>query len=139
MAELTPERLREAYAAFNESGPDAVIGFFGPDFVVHDREAIPDPRTHHGVEGFQALFDENSQVYEEFSFEPREFVPIGDQMVVVITIRVRGRGSGVALEQTIVHRWRIEGDLAQEMWVHSTKEEALDAAGSTSGSRPGRS
>jgi ketosteroid isomerase-like protein len=58
-----------------------------------------------------------------------EFVDLGDQLVVVVAMSGRGRGSGAAVEMTFTQLWTVREGKAASLHDYATKAEALEAAG----------
>ena len=99
------ERLRGAYQAFNEKGVDAILERLGSGFEVRDRQTSPDRQTRIGKEGIKELFDSYMEAFDALRLDPEEFIPAGDQIVVSLHQRIRGKGSGAEFEGRIVHVW----------------------------------
>ncbi len=121
------ERLRGVYQAFNEGGVEAVLGRLAPEFQVRDRESSPDRETHYGKEGIKQLFDSYMEAFDALRLEPEEFIDAGDQVVVSLHQRVRGKGSGVEVVGRIAHVWTMRGEAALRLRIFSDKERALEA------------
>jgi len=121
------ERLRGAYRAFNEGGVEAVLERLAPEFQVRDRESSPDRETHYGKEGIKQLFDSYMEAFDALRLEPEEFIDAGDQIVVSVHQRVRGKGSGAEVVGRIAHVWTMRGGAALRLRIFSDKERALEA------------
>jgi ketosteroid isomerase-like protein len=122
------ERLRKGYADFNSGDFAAVFELLDNEFVVRDRDEVPDPQVYQGIEGARRVFAVVGDGFEEYSIEPVEFAD-GDGWVVVAAVQ-RGRGelSGAVVEGNIFHLWRLREGLATELRAFSTKKDALAAA-----------
>lgn len=128
MAAADVERLRAGYAAFNAGDISAFVERIHPDFVVSDRDELPDPRSYRGFEGAEAAAAGAGEGFEDYRIEPEEFIEVGsDAVVVVATQSGRGASSGARVEGTIVHLWRMRDGKATSMKAYSSKEEALAA------------
>jgi hypothetical protein len=121
------ERLRAAYQAFNERGVEAVLERLGPGFQVRDRESSPDRETRHGKEGIRQLFDSYMEAFDALRLEPEEFIDAGDQIVVSLRQRVRGKGSGAEVVGRIAHVWTMRKGAALRLRIFGDKERALEA------------
>lgn len=128
MAQDDVDRLREGYAAFNRGDFDAVLATVAPDFVVQDRDDVPDPQTYSGTDGALRAFAATSGDFDEYSIEPVEMIDGEEWIVVVARQRGRGKLSGAMVEGQIVHLWRLRDGLATGLNAFSTREEALAAA-----------
>ena len=122
------ERLRTAYEEFNRGGGvEAILERLAPEFHVRDRESSPDRQTRYGKEGIKQLFDSYMEAFDALQLEPEEFIEAGDQIIVSLNQRIRGKGSGAEVEGRIVHVWTmLEGEVAR-LRIFGDKESALEA------------
>lgn len=120
------ERLRGAYEAFNERGIEAIVERLAPEFQVRDRESSPDRQTGHGKEGIKRLFDSYMEAFDALWLEPEEFIDAGDQIVVSLHQRIRGKGSGAEVMGRIAHVWTMSGGAALRLRIFRDKERALE-------------
>jgi ketosteroid isomerase-like protein len=121
------ERLRGAYEAFNEGGVEAILERLAPEFQVRDRESSPDRETRHGKEGIKQLFDSYMEAFDALRLDPEEFIDAGDQIVVSLHQRIRGKGSGAEVVGRIAHVWTMSGGAALRLRIFADKESALEA------------
>jgi ketosteroid isomerase-like protein len=121
------ERLRGAYQAFNEGGVEALLERLAPEVQVRDRESSPDRETRYGKEGIKQLFDSYMEAFDALRLEPEEFIDAGDQIVVCLRQRVRGKGSGAEVVGRIAHAWTIRGGKVVRLRIFGDKERALEA------------
>jgi ketosteroid isomerase-like protein len=132
-------RLRGAYEAFNAGGGvEAILDRLGTEFQVRDRESSPDRETRFGREGIKQLFDSYMEAFDALRLEPEEFIDAGDQIVVVLHQRIRGKGSGAEVEGRIAHVWAFhEGEVLGLRIFGDTKSalEALREEGALPGER----
>jgi uncharacterized protein len=120
------ERLRAIYEAFNEGGVDAILARLAPEFQVRDRESSPDRETRHGKEGVKQLFDSYMEAFDALRLDPEEFIAAGDQVVVSLRQRARGKGSGAEVAGRIVHVWCIREGAPLELRIFGDKQQALE-------------
>jgi ketosteroid isomerase-like protein len=71
-----------------------------PEVEIHGTVGgLEEGRVWHGVGGLVHQFEaEDAEAWEERRLDPQEFLPSGDQVVVLIHEHRRGRGSGVEVE-----------------------------------------
>jgi ketosteroid isomerase-like protein len=128
MASEHVERLRRGYEAYDEGGPEAIYELLVPDIVVSDRASSPDRAVYQGLEGLRQLFEQTMEAFAEMELEPEEYIEEGNKVAVVLRQRVKGRGSGMVLEDHIAHVWEFNSDgRAIGMQVYASREKALAA------------
>jgi len=122
------ESLRDAYQAFNERGVEAILERLAPEFQVRDRESSPDrDTTRYGKEGIKQLFDSYMEAFDALRLEPQEFIDAGDQIVVCLHQRVRGKGSGAEVVGHIAHVWKMREGAPFRLTIFRDKDSALEA------------
>ena len=130
MSEERAEVARRAYVAFNSGGVEAILEFLDPDIEWRMWERFSrEPRVfngHDGVREVLALFQEN---YDDFSAEPREFIPAEGAVIVPVSLRGRAKGTGEEASFDLVHVWSGPTPRPVRLDVYSSVEEALMAAG----------
>jgi hypothetical protein len=119
------EAIRRAYDSVRQGNIDSVLDLVDPDVVVRDRPESPDPRTYRGYEGMQQALASSDESFEGFEMEPEEFIGEGDYVVVVLTMRGTGRGSGVTVEERIAHQWKVRDGKAVALQVYSDPDDAV--------------
>jgi ketosteroid isomerase-like protein len=121
------ERLRVAYQAFNEGGVEAFLERLAPQVQVRDRESSPDrAATVYGKEGIKQLFDSYMEAFDALSLEPQEFIDCGDQILVSLHQKVRGKGSGAEVVGNIAHVWTVRGEAPFRLRIFGDKESAIN-------------
>jgi ketosteroid isomerase-like protein len=122
------ETLQGAYQAFNEGGVEAFLERLAPEFQLRDRDSSPDrAQTRYGKEGIKELFASYMEAFDALRLEPQEFIDAGDQIVVSLRQRVRGKGSGAEVVGNIAHCWTMRGDAPFSLRIFGDKESALRA------------
>ena len=121
------EQLRRAYEAFNDGGVEAFLERLAPEFQLRDRDSSPDrAETVYGREGIRDLFASYMEAFDALSLEPQEFIDCGEQIVVALRQRVRGKGSGAEVVGNIAHVWTMRGEAPFRLRIFGDKESALD-------------
>lgn len=122
------EILRDAYRAFNEGGVEAFLERLAPEVQLRDRQSSPDrAETRYGKQGIKELFDSYMEAFDALRLEPQEFIDAGDQIVVSLHQRVRGKGSGAIVVGNIAHVWTMRGEAPFRLRIFGDKESALRA------------
>jgi ketosteroid isomerase-like protein len=124
------ELLRSALAAYNEEGPEAIYPLIDPAFTAVIPSSLSvEPDTYHGVDGMRRYFELWSEVMDKVRFFPKEFIDVGDRIVVPFRVVVRSRETGLELDQHAVQVWTIRHGRALSVEAYATKAEALSAVG----------
>ena len=83
-----------------------------------------------GVDGLAVFVEALEQDFSEFHYEAEEFLPAGDDKVVVVgTISCVGRASKIPLSQEFGHVWTLDDGKAARVEAHMDRGDALRAAG----------
>ena len=67
--------------------------------------------------------------WEDWRFEPEQFLDAGERVVVSGHIRAEGGSSGVPIELETSHVWTVRSGRATSMRVFRDRTEAVEAAG----------
>ena len=135
MSQEKIDRLRAGYEAFGKTGETAA-DFFAPDFELRqDTSSIIDSAGHfRGRDAVQNVMQELEESFEELAMEPEDLIEGPDgEVVVLVHVRGRGRGSRVEIDNHIAHVWTFREDKAIRMVVYEEPAEALEAVGLPAG------
>ena len=128
MSQENVERLRAGYEAFNSGDLEGALRYVDEDIEFRRVETAMDAVVVlRGVDAIREYLVPDA--FAEQTFEPEEFIDRGDLVLVRGTGRVRGRGSGIGLQQTAFHIWEIRDGKAVRLEVHLDRDGALEAAG----------
>jgi ketosteroid isomerase-like protein len=119
---------REAYEAFNRLDLGAVLERLDPaiEWRMHEQFTRA-PRVYTGHDGVRQVFDAFHENFDDFRTEPREFIEVGERLVIPVRMRGRQKGSGTPVEIDLVQVWTTRNGRATALDVYSTKEEALSS------------
>jgi ketosteroid isomerase-like protein len=127
MSQQNVERLRAGYEAFNSGDLDTALRELHPDIELYVPETAMDaPRPVRGVDAVRRYLAPDA--FAEQRFEPEEFIDHGNVVLVRGRAWVRGRGSGIGLEQTVFHVWEVREGKAGRLEVHLDRAQAEEAA-----------
>ena len=130
MAQTDVERIRQAYEAYNRDGLEGMLPYLDPEVEWHNPPNSPDRGVWHGHEGVRSWFRELSEPeFESVRFRPDEIVDLAGGALVLCTVTVRGRGTGIELEVPFAHLITIRDDLVTELRMFTDHAEARKAAG----------
>jgi ketosteroid isomerase-like protein len=131
MSQENVEIMRRRYAAFNRGDIDDVVADVAPDFeYVPPAGVIPGVMSvYRGPEGFKQWTGAFWSEFDDAHLEIHEFVDAGDQVLVALTARGRGKQSGAESSWTLWELWTVrDGKLVHGRAITS-RDEALQAAG----------
>jgi ketosteroid isomerase-like protein len=135
MTQSNVELVRQGFEAMREGGVEGLLPFIHPEFeVTTPANLAAEPDTYRGPEGIRRYFDSFYEAMDRVTFEAEDFIAVGDRVVVPITLRTRGRTTGIETDQRVVQIWDLKGEQAIRVEVYATLDEALDAA--RSGTEP---
>jgi ketosteroid isomerase-like protein len=88
------ERFRQLIEAANSQDLEGALSLIAPDVEwIAARSAVQG--AYHGHSGIRAFFADNQESFERFEPVIEETRDLGDIVLVIGSIHVRGRGSGV--------------------------------------------
>src|SRR5271167_2364124 len=87
------------------------------------------PDVYCGQAGLRRLLQEIRAVWDQFRVTPVRFVDAGDRVVVIETIRGRGRASGVEVEHRSASIWTVRVSKIIQMKARYDPQDALKAVG----------
>jgi len=134
MGESNADLVRRGFEAMREGDVDALLPFIHPDFEATTPPGLAaEPDTYRGADGIRRYFDSFYEAMDRLNFEPHDFIPVGERVVVPLTLRARGRTTGIETAQDIVLIWDVKDGKAIRIEVYATLEEAMAPARSTTG------
>ena len=129
MNETHADLVRERFAPMREGDVEALLTLIHPDFEVTTPPGLAaEPDTYRGPEGIRRYFDSFYEIMDRVSFEPHDFIGVGERVVVPVTLRARGRTTGIETTQKLVQVWELRDEKAYRIEVYATLEEAMKAA-----------
>jgi ketosteroid isomerase-like protein len=122
------ERIRAAYASFNETGKiDG--GLFADDVVWHNAPEFPGASVHHGIEAVSRDISRQQEAWGEARYDPTEVIPAGDdRYVVLLDVRVRGKASGATAQLEGGHLLTLRDGKVVQVEAFISQKQALAAA-----------
>ena len=133
MSEENVETIGAMFAIVNERGVGAAIEAFGdllaPDFALEEAADLPDPEAYTGREAFIENMAKLEESFDVLRMEPLEILDLGEQVIVVVAMSGRGRGSSAPVEMTFAQLWSLRDGKAVSLRDYATRAEALEAVG----------
>jgi ketosteroid isomerase-like protein len=123
------ELLRQGYEALHGGDLDAMLDLMDSQVEIRDRPESPDAAVYRGHEGVLAALGVSVETFDELKLLAEEFVGRGDHVAVAIRLVGRGRGSGIPVEDRVVHLWKMRDGKAVALQVYTDMADALEAVG----------
>jgi ketosteroid isomerase-like protein len=118
--------VEELIGAWNRRDLRAALERLHPECELHPVESI---QTVHGHEEFAAGFEQWFEAFESFSTDPEDFIAQGDQVLVPVIQRARGKGSGVEVEQRFFQVFTLRDGLVVRFDEYADEAAAREAFG----------
>jgi ketosteroid isomerase-like protein len=115
------ELIREGYDAFNRGDFDAAASLLHPEIVWH--RAVDIEHYIEGADAAKELMEPSS--FSEQHNDVHSIEQHGEFVIVDVTFRAVGAGSGIELDQRTFHVWRVEEGAAVEFWAVRSRPEAV--------------
>ena len=111
MAESSVDLVRRLLELFNSGDREAMLEYISEDFVaVVPPSLSAEPDTYEGHAGVLRYLDAFEGMLEDVRFEPLEFHPQGDVVIVDMLLKGRGVTSGIDVAQrTAAVHWTADG------------------------------
>jgi len=120
---------RAGIANFQRGDIDAVMAELDPEIEVYSTSELANPGTYHGPEGWLKWVGDWLEAWDDFKLTLERIEAVGDRHVVTLVRQTgKGRGSGVPVEMQAAYMWDIRDQKLVRFQLHSTWEQAVDAA-----------
>ena len=129
MPEAKIDLARKGYETFARGDLDAALDLMHPDIEAHDPPEMPDAAIHRGREAVRRDWAGTAELFDDFSIEVEEFFDAGEELVVFVQYRGRGRESGADVEAQMAHVWTFREGSAIRLRQYLDRSQALEAAG----------
>jgi ketosteroid isomerase-like protein len=116
--------MREVFAAFAGGDQDALLSRLADDFVIHDAMVVEDSTELRGPDALRRNLARIAEAFERVSYEPAEFVDLGDRVLVRVRVAARGAASELDLETEVAQLWTMRGMEAVRLDVYESWERA---------------
>jgi ketosteroid isomerase-like protein len=129
------EFVRRMLTAYVSGDEETMRASIAPDGEIYGAPGLINAGTYHGYEGFRQWIAQWEEAWGEVDYDLREPVDFGET-IVVIPVRITGRGAGSGLEVDSQFGWlyEIKDDQMVRFHVYPAVDEALEAAERLSGS-----
>jgi ketosteroid isomerase-like protein len=129
MSQENVEIVRGIYDAFARRDRLTPFEFYAAD-IEWDLTAIHlEAVVNHGHDGVRSSFREVLAEFREFEFQPLEFTPIANHVLVTVQEHGVGRESGVVVDRREYAVWTLRDGMVIRMRAYLDRSEALEAVG----------
>jgi Xaa-Pro dipeptidase len=130
------EVVRAIYSALAAADRATLLSHLDLSIRVYDRPVHPEVSLYEGHEGFVRFAETDWDSFDEVIYEPQEFVEREPYVIVPIRQRGTGKGSSLAVEESIVNVWKLLAGKCVELRNYSTIDEALAAVAASASTIP---
>jgi ketosteroid isomerase-like protein len=123
----TVEVVREILDALNRGDVEGMLARMDPDFEWRPLEDSPVSRDVRGHEQVRRYVEDWLGTFDDLRLEIAGLSAVGDQVIVEVHGRGRGRASGVALHNRFCQVWTLRGGKAVRMDEYGTRDQGLAA------------
>ena len=128
----TAELVGAAYVALAKRDLDALAELAVPDFELDVTDRVFNPATYRGADGLRQFLAEVDELWESMDMEVERLVERGDEVLALLLVNIKGRGSGLQLQDRIAQHWTAREGKLVRMRVRTDQDAALaefEAAG----------
>jgi ketosteroid isomerase-like protein len=130
MSHENVELVRRAYEAFNRGDLDGMFAHAAPTFEYRATGVIPGAAgVYRGPEEYRRFLERWWGEFEEPEVDVHEFIDAGDQVLVSLTFRGRGKQSGVETHWSLWQLWTARAGKVVRGQGFTNREAALEAVG----------
>jgi ketosteroid isomerase-like protein len=129
MSQENLEIARRAYESMTVGNLSWLAEFVAPEIEVDLTRNVFNPQVIRGYEGIQQFWTTQNEVWEDFRFEVEELIDAGDEVVAVVKLVGKGRGSGVPVDQREIQVVKVRDGRAVHIAAYRDRAEALEAVG----------
>jgi ketosteroid isomerase-like protein len=120
--------VTRAYDALNRGDVAGALAPLSENAEWHESAALPESDVYRGRETIREFLEGFLESWDEFVQEVEDVVRTGDKLVVLLSMRGRGRESGVDVDASYAHVWTLRDGRAIRVDAFYDRERALEAA-----------
>jgi hypothetical protein len=91
----------------------------------HGAIGLPEGRRYVGLDAYLKLWRQWLAAFDEYELEHDDYEQVGDNVLVRVVHRGRGRGSGLAFELQQFQRWVLRDGRVVEIHIYDRREQAV--------------
>jgi uncharacterized protein len=121
------ETLRGAYGALNEGDIERALAVLDEDAEWCEHSDLPEAGLYQGKDAIRDFLHDFLESWQEFQQETEELIQGDGRVLIMLRSKVRGKGSGVAVEGEYAHLWTMENGRGVRVDAYFDRKEALRA------------
>ena len=129
MSQENVEIVRRGVDAFSRAAWEESVELMAPEVEWHDAPDLPGARLYQGREGVLARWRDMAEALDDFTVEIEQLFDGGDQVVVFLTSRGRGRISGIEVSRKLAQVCTVRDGQVIKLVGYDNRAQALEAAG----------
>ncbi|MGH7588364.1 MAG: nuclear transport factor 2 family protein [Gemmatimonadota bacterium] len=130
MSQENVEVARRAYEAYNRGDLEGMVVDFAPTFAYETTGAVPGTRAvYNGPNGWSEFAGWIREEFYDARIEIHDLIEAGDQVLAEVTLKGRGKQSGVETSWDLWHLWTVQEGKVVHGHGFTRRDEALEAAG----------
>ena len=99
-----------------------------PEIEIHDHD-LPDVGVYRGHSGLREWTTHWGSAWDSWEMEPAEYIEAGEKVVMLFTMGVRGKGSGLELKRQDAIIFSLANRSITRIDYYNDREQALEAVG----------
>jgi SnoaL-like domain len=104
--------------------------FLDPNVEFDLSRNVFNPAVYRGIAGLEQMVSVIDDAWDEFRADAGEFVDAGDRVLMTLTIRGKGPGSGVEVSMQLFQVWTLRGSkVVRVVGGYRDRHEAVEAVG----------
>ena len=119
------ELVREAFDAVNRGDADWLIAHSAADVEIRGRGVAGEPVLYTGAAGIREYFHDMAESWQSMELVPEELREVGDRVLAIANRRLRGRGSGIDVEDKVGVVYELRDGFAVRISGYRDVAEAL--------------
>jgi hypothetical protein len=98
------------------------------DVEIYDHDIL-DAGDYRGHSGFGRWLEDWASAWSEFSMDPKEYLDVGNTVIVVLQMKATGAGSSITVEREDAMVCKMRGQKVVRVDYYNNREQALKAVG----------
>jgi ketosteroid isomerase-like protein len=129
MSHQNVEIVRRGIGAFSRAAWGESVELMAPEVEWHDAPDLPGARSYRGREGVLAQWREMAEALDDFTVDVEQLFDAGEEVVVFLTSRGRGRASGIEVSRRLAQVCTVRDGQVVKIVGYDDRQQALAAAG----------